>query len=920
MNINKIKKILKDNNIKGYSKLKKDELLNLLKENNINIEPEKKEDENETEKLRNRIIELENQLKKKEESKTKAFERRLLKKTGLKKLTKEELDLLQEDYTNLLEGKKPILEGQNSIILQNHQKRFIEAFLYSNLRSGIVFHGVGTGKTYSAVALTKSYLQLYPSNKVMIITPPALLFNFIDSMIKYGINPQDKRFSYYSYTTFANKKIDTSNSLLIIDEAHNLRTGIYIEETEDKKEFARTGKRPFLTIKKAEKAHKVILLTATPFINKPYDIENLLAIGEGRMSYDEDIFGNMVSDDNGRYDYFKYRISKFFNEENNEDFPEKREKFIPIVIDRKTNEGREIVARAGKENPAYTYSRIDSLNKNKFNFIINEIKKNEDKKFVIYTSFQKGVDKIIKILNKNNINKIGVISGKKNTIEKANAIDDYNNNKIKIMIITRAGAEGVSLNETRGIFVIDGVWNEALYTQIVARAIRYKSHAQLPKNERYVNVYKLFLCYDNEGEILENINKGKKFNYNEFLNQLLLIKKEEKKQKINETGFSLDKLQQYKKGSEERREYLKKNMKFAKGKSSFIVSDIFQNFAGMPSTDFYMFILQKSKLQVIDNMISELSKIPVIEKTLSDMPEVKKLYDEIHNNPMKKTNKDFIIYLQKILQNEEIKADKLLERNIDNKESSLSKFIEKKKELSELLKAKMKVRVKQEFFTPIQFVNELINLSGFEFTKKDKIYNILEPTAGWGNIIKGLLKVIKRKKLNCDIDVVEIQEDNRKSLQEISNIIPHMIHLQKEPDFLKFLSSKKYDFIFMNPPFHLKSTNNKQYVKDVYSYHFVMRAFAMLDNDGILVAITGREWENFDEAKDFYKNVNAKIINKSVNWEGDDLKKGASISKLNISFIKIIKNNDNSKLDNNLIILTDKLLKNYEKKEEILMI
>ena len=42
MNINKIKKILKDNNIKGYSKLKKDELLNLLKENNINIEPEKK--------------------------------------------------------------------------------------------------------------------------------------------------------------------------------------------------------------------------------------------------------------------------------------------------------------------------------------------------------------------------------------------------------------------------------------------------------------------------------------------------------------------------------------------------------------------------------------------------------------------------------------------------------------------------------------------------------------------------------------------------------------------------------------------------------------------------------------------------------------------------------------------------------------
>ena len=881
----------------------------------------------ETEELRKRVAELEAQLKKREEAKGRAFERKLLKKTGLRKLTKEELETLEDDYTNLLEGKKPLIEGKLPITLQNHQKRFIEAFLYSNLRSAILFHGVGTGKTYSAVATTKAYLQIYPNNKVMVITPPALLFNFIDSMIGYGINPQDKRFSYYSYTTFANKKIDTKDSLLIIDEAHNLRTYIDLyeytdEETGKIKESVRTGKRPFLTIKKAEKAHKVILLTATPFINKPYDIENLLAIGEGRMAYNEDVFGNMISDDDGRYDYFKYRISKFFNPANNEDFPEKREKFIPIEVERGTREGSDIVAIANRQNPAYTFSRIDSLKVNnaKFNFILNEINKpeNEGKKFVIYTSFQKGVKKIIKILNSGGINKIGIVSGTKSTIEKANAIDAYNNNEIQIMIITRAGAEGVSLNETRGIFVIDGVWNEALYTQIVARAIRYKSHAKLPKNERYVNVFKLFVCYPNEAEILENINKGEKFNYREWLNQLLLIKKEAKKQKINETGFSLQKLETLKRGSEERREYLKKNMKFAKGKSRFIVSDIMSGFEGMPSTDFYMFVVQKSKLQVIDNLIEELTKIPVIEKTISDMPEVKKLYDEIHNNPMGKTNEQFIKELQKILQGEEIKADKLLERSIDNKESKLSQFIEKKKQVSDLLKAKMKVRVKQEFFTPTEYVNDLIDLSGFEFSPSDKIYNILEPSAGWGNIVKGLLQIIQRKKLNCDIDLVEIQPDNRKVLQELSDVIPHMIHLQKEPDFLQFLSSKKYDFVFMNPPFHLQAKNNKEYKTDVYSYHFVMRAYAMLNNGGILVAITGREWEKNENAKEFYKSVKAKTVNKTVKWGGQGLKKGAEVGKLDITFIKIVKNVDNPKLDNDLITLTDKLLKNYQPKPDII--
>jgi hypothetical protein len=136
-----------------------------------------------------------------------------------------------------------------------------------------------------------------------------------------------------------------------------------------------------------------------------------------------------------------------------------------------------------------------------------------------------------------------------------------------------------------------------------------------------------------------------------------------------------------------------------------------------------------------------------------------------------------------------------------------------------------------------------------------------------------------------------------------------MIHLQKEPDFLKFLSSKKYDFVFMNPPFHLQARNNKEYATDVYSYHFVMRAYAMLNDGGVLVAITGREWEKDKVAKAFYKKVKAKTINKTVKWGGEGLKKGAEVSKLDITFIKIVKNDDNPKLDNDLLILTDKLVK-----------
>ena len=141
-------------------------------------------------KLREKVKDLEKQLQKKELARGKAFERKLLKKTGLNKLSKEELEALKDDYSELLEGRKPLIEGQLPITLQNHQKRFIESFLYSNLKSAILFHGVGTGKTFSAVATTKAYLQIYPNNKVILVCPPALLFNFIDSMIAYGLNPR----------------------------------------------------------------------------------------------------------------------------------------------------------------------------------------------------------------------------------------------------------------------------------------------------------------------------------------------------------------------------------------------------------------------------------------------------------------------------------------------------------------------------------------------------------------------------------------------------------------------------------------------------------------------------------------------------------------------------------------------------------
>ena len=306
-------------------------------------------------------------------------------KTGLLQLTDEEAEELinRQDYSHIYEGKNPLgkFAGQSKITLLEHQRKFLNGFFLGNLRSAVVFHGVGTGKTFTAVASVKLYLQLYPKGKVMIITPPAVLFNFIDSMIEYGINPQDRRFTFMSFDKFSrNKNIDTTEDVLIIDEAHNLRTEIVgdVVEREDKAIMGSKytfnmkqvfkGRRPAAFIVKGFNARKIIMLTATPFVNTPYDIENLIKIGESDVPLNKKYFGEMVSGADFRYDYFKYRISKYDRNFKKGDFPEMRERYIHIKA---PTEDKSIQALAGDKNPFYSFSRQKGLVMEKIDYCID---------------------------------------------------------------------------------------------------------------------------------------------------------------------------------------------------------------------------------------------------------------------------------------------------------------------------------------------------------------------------------------------------------------------------------------------------------------------------------------------------------------------------------------------------------------------
>ena len=94
-----------------------------------------------------------------------------------------------------------------------------------------------------------------------------------------------------------------------------------------------------------------------------------------------------------------------------------------------------------------------------------------------------------------------------------NMKENFNGRIIKIILISPAGAEGLSLMSTRQVHIMEPYWNEVKIEQVIGRAIRICSHRYLPMDQRKVNVFR-YKCIRKGGketsdEKLEDISRKK---------------------------------------------------------------------------------------------------------------------------------------------------------------------------------------------------------------------------------------------------------------------------------------------------------------------------------------------------------------------------------------------------------------------------
>lgn len=412
--------------------------------------------------------------------------------------------------------------------LKPHQTRVTQRIQRPGQPGLIVSHGLGSGKTLTSIAVQDAL-----DMKADVLVPAALQENYLKERDKHveGKSPE------VVMTTL--QRVSRSgqvggNPLLIVDEAHRAR------EPGTKAQKALMGTT----------AKKRILLTASPFYNRPSDIAGLINIAAGdkvlpadrtefRKRYISEtrvspgLLGMLTGKKHGvkeninpsQVSFLRGVFSKWVDQHGSstEDFPEVERKIVQVPMGPKQRsmydaiigkapawvrfkvkrglppskqESRQLNAFAGAvrqiSNTTRAHAPDEPPEETKIDYAFGRLqsalKKDKKHKAIVYSNYlEAGVVPYRERLVKAKI-PFGEYTGEMKKKDRDALVNDFNAGRKKVILLSSAGGEGLDLKGTRLVQILEPHWNNEKLRQVEGRAIRYKSHSHLPAKDRKVLV------------------------------------------------------------------------------------------------------------------------------------------------------------------------------------------------------------------------------------------------------------------------------------------------------------------------------------------------------------------------------------------------------------------------------------------------
>lgn len=418
--------------------------------------------------------------------------------------------------------------GELNTELQPHQQRVVDRLHHQD--GLLAIHGLGSGKTLTSLAVADD--QGLPATAVV---PAALQGNYRKEMQKHfepGTAPNIDVASMQG-TAVRRKPVETGT--LIVDEAHRLRDhsslgAKILGKSEAEKRLLMTA-TPFynhpsdISVPLNIAAGKN-LLPADPqeferryiqrdFVNPTIGQRLFNGIGPGEVAHINPNRREELARTFGQW------IDYHPNVENDPNFPRTREETVNVDMTPQQVEIYDgLLAKAppwvaAKVKAGLPPSKQESRQLNSFLAAARQIanttrpyapdmrpqepkiqravqdlqamiKANDQAKAVVYSNYlDAGLNPYAEHLNKAHI-PYGMLTGELSAAEKAQLVEQYNANKIKALLISSAGGEGIDLKGTRMMQLLEPHWNTPKLDQIEGRGVRYQSHAHLPDDQREV--------------------------------------------------------------------------------------------------------------------------------------------------------------------------------------------------------------------------------------------------------------------------------------------------------------------------------------------------------------------------------------------------------------------------------------------------
>lgn len=457
--------------------------------------------------------------------------------------------------------------------LKPHQQRVVERMEDEDQPGLVAVHGLGSGKTLTSIAVADA-LGL-PAD---VVTPAALQENYRKEQRAHTDKPPKS--SLHTLESVARSGGNRlQNPLLIVDEAHRIRN-----EGRGRKGLS------------AAPAEKRLALTGSLLYNHPSDIAGPINFVAGRpvLPADPDLFSERFLKDvprsrslwerlRGTPATYDTRLSRTgqdaiqkaldqyvdYHAGGTKHFPQRIDEQIRVpmhgdqmelysgVMEHLPKRLRSKVLanlppskqEAKQLNAFLSGARQVSNTTRGFNVqgpalqpkidrAVDELKKMLDAspraKAVVYSHYlESGIDPYRKKLEELKIPH-GVFTGDMPRKQRDQMVKDYNSNKLKALLLSSAGGEGLDLKGTRLIQLLEPHWNQEKLKQVIGRGIRYKSHAHLPEEEQNVRVQRFLSTRAPQG-ILERLRLRKPgYAVDEYLDEMA-----QRKERLNEQVRSL---------------------------------------------------------------------------------------------------------------------------------------------------------------------------------------------------------------------------------------------------------------------------------------------------------------------------------------------------------------------------------------------